>query len=42
VQAVIRMREPDGTWVRVVEQLHVTDGSSPVIDGAELLSAQRG
>ncbi|HEY3606431.1 MAG TPA: hypothetical protein VGL06_02975 [Pseudonocardiaceae bacterium] len=41
VQAVIRMRQPDGTWLRVVEQLHVTDGSSPVIDGAELLSAQR-
>jgi hypothetical protein len=42
VQAVIRMRQPDGAWLRVVEQLHVTDGSSPVIDGAELLSAQRG
>ena len=41
VQAVIRMRQPDGTWLRVVEQLHVTDGNSPVIDGAELLSAQR-
>lgn len=42
VQAVIRMQSLDGTWVRVVEQVHVTDGSSPVIDGAELLSAQRG
>jgi hypothetical protein len=42
VQAVIRLRQPDGSWLRVVEQLHVTDGSHPVIDGAELLSAQRG
>lgn len=42
VQAVIRMLEPDGTWLRAVELLHVTDGSSPLIDGAELLSAQRG
>lgn len=42
VQAVIRMRQPDGTWLRVVELLHVTDGDSPLIDGAELLSAQRG
>jgi hypothetical protein len=42
VQAVIRWRQPDGTWLRMVEQLHVTDGNSPVIDGAELLSAQRG
>jgi hypothetical protein len=42
VLAVVRMRQPDGTWFRVVEQLHVTDGDNPVIDGAELLSAQRG
>jgi hypothetical protein len=42
VQAVIRMLQPDGTWLRVVELVHVTDGSSPLIDGAELLSAQRG
>jgi hypothetical protein len=42
VQAVIRMRQPDGTWLRVVELLHVTDGSNPLIDGAQLLSAQRG
>ncbi|HEX4703340.1 MAG TPA: hypothetical protein VH352_14535 [Pseudonocardiaceae bacterium] len=42
VQAVIRMMEPDGTWLRVVELLHVTDSSTPLIDGAELLSAQRG
>lgn len=42
VQAVICLRQPDGAWLRVVEQLHVTDGNSPVIDGAELLSVQRG
>lgn len=42
VQAVIRMLEPDGTWVRVVELVHVTGGDNPLIDGAELLSAQRG
>jgi hypothetical protein len=42
VQAVVRMRQPDGTWLRVVEQLHVTDGNNPLINGAELLSAQRG
>jgi hypothetical protein len=42
VQAVIRMLEPDGTWLRVVELLHVTDSNPPLIDGAELLSAQRG
>lgn len=42
VQAVVRMRQPDGTWLRVVEQLHVTDGDNPLINGAELLSAQRG
>jgi hypothetical protein len=41
-QAVIRMLEPDGTWLRVVELLHVTDGDEPLINGAELLSAQRG
>lgn len=42
VQAVIRMRQPDGTWFRVVELLHVTDSNNPLIDGAQLLSAQRG
>jgi hypothetical protein len=42
VQAVIRVREPNGAWLRMVVQLHVTDGNSPVIDGAELLSAQHG
>lgn len=42
VQAVVRMREPDGTWLRVVELLHVTGGDAPVINGAELLSAQHG
>ncbi|HEY7815887.1 MAG TPA: hypothetical protein VIC62_21765, partial [Nakamurella sp.] len=42
VQAVIRMMEPDGSWLRVVELLHVTDSNTPLIDGAELLSAQRG
>lgn len=41
-QAVIRMLEPDGTWLRVVELLHVTGGDTPLINGAELLSAQRG
>lgn len=42
VQAVVRMREPDGTWLRVIELLHVTGGDAPVINGAELLSAQHG
>lgn len=42
VEAVVRMLEPDGTWLRVVELLHVTDGSQHLINGAELLSAQRG
>jgi hypothetical protein len=42
VQAVIRMLTPDRTWLRVVELLHVTDSNTPLIDGAELLSAQRG
>jgi hypothetical protein len=42
VQAVVRVRQPDGAWLRMVVQLHVTDGNNPVIDGAELLSAQRG
>lgn len=42
VQAVVRMREPDGTWLRVVELLHVTGGHTPLISGAELLSAQHG
>lgn len=42
VQAVIRLREPDGTWLRVVESLHVAGGGDPLIDGAELLSAQHG
>jgi hypothetical protein len=42
VQAVIRMLQPDGSWLRVVELVHVTNGSYPLIDGAEVLSAQRG
>ena len=42
VQAVIRMLQPDGSWVRLVELLHVTLGNDPVISGAELLSAQHG
>lgn len=42
VQAVIRIPEPDGSWLRVVELLHVTDGDTPLINGAQLLSAQRG
>lgn len=42
VQAVVRMLEPDGTWLQVVELLHVTGGDSPLICGAELLSAQHG
>ncbi len=42
VQAVVRMREPDGTWLRVVELLNVTGGHNPLISGAELLSAQHG
>jgi hypothetical protein len=42
VQAVVRMLEPDGTWLQVVELLHVTGGDTPLISGAELLSAQHG
>ena len=41
-EVVVRMLEPDGTWLRVVELLHVTNGDEPLINGAELLSAQRG
>jgi hypothetical protein len=42
VQAVVHLLDSDGTRMRVVELLHVTDGDNPVITGAELLSAQRG
>lgn len=42
VQAVIRMLQPDGTWIRAVALVHVTGGDDPLINGAELLSAQRG
>jgi hypothetical protein len=42
VQAVVRMLQPDGSWLRVVELLHVTSGSQPLISGAQLLSAQNG
>lgn len=42
VQAVVRLREQDGTWLRVVELLRVTSGHPPLISGAELLSAQHG
>jgi hypothetical protein len=42
VEAVVRMLSPDSTWLRVVELLHVTSGDTPLINGAELLSAQRG
>jgi hypothetical protein len=42
VQAVVRMLQPDGSWLRVVELLHVTPGSQPLISGAQLLSAQNG
>lgn len=42
VQAVIRMLQPDGTWIRAVALVHVTGGDAPLINGAELLSAQRG
>jgi hypothetical protein len=42
VEAVVRMLARDGTWLRVVELLHVTGGDTPLINGAELLSAQRG
>lgn len=41
VQAVIRMLLPDGTWMRVVERLDMTPGNPPLINGADLLSAQR-
>jgi hypothetical protein len=42
VRAVIELLQPDNTWLQVVELLHVTSGGTPVIDGAQLLSAQRG
>lgn len=42
VQAVVRMQEPDDSWLRVVVRLHVTSGTHPLINGAQLLSAQRG
>ena len=42
VQAVVRMVQADGSWLRVVELLHVTQGSQPLISGAQLLSAQNG
>lgn len=42
VQAVVRMLNADGTWMRVVELMHVTVGDTPLITGAELLSAQHG
>jgi hypothetical protein len=42
VQAVVRLLQPDGSWLRVVELLHVRPGAQPVIDQAELLSAQHG
>jgi hypothetical protein len=42
VQAVIRMLLPNGTWMRVVELLNVTPGNPPLINGADLLSAQGG
>jgi hypothetical protein len=42
VQAVVRMLQPDGSWLRVTELLHVTPGSTPLISGAQLLSAQNG
>jgi hypothetical protein len=42
VEAVVRMLEPDGSWLREVELVHVTSGTSPLINGAELLSAQHG
>jgi hypothetical protein len=42
VQAVVRMLQSDGSWLRVVELLHVTQGSQPLINGAQLLSAQNG
>ena len=42
VEAVVRMLQADGSWLRVVELLHVTQGSQPLISGAQLLSAQNG
>ena len=42
VRAVIELLQPDDTWLQVVELLHVSGGSTPVINGAELHSAQRG
>jgi hypothetical protein len=42
VHAVISLRRPSGELLRVIEILHVTLGENPVINGAELLSAQRG
>lgn len=42
VLAVVRLLGKDGTWLRVVELLHLTGGAHPLINGAELLSAQHG
>ena len=40
VRAVVELLQPDGSWLRMVELLHVSEGDDPVINGAELLSAQ--
>lgn len=42
VRTVIELLPPEGTWLQVAELLHVSQGADPVINGAELLSAQRG
>ena len=40
VRAEVELLQPDGSWLRMVELLHVSRGGDPVINGAELVSAQ--
>ncbi|MGH3436272.1 MAG: hypothetical protein ACRDRN_07365 [Sciscionella sp.] len=40
--AVVRMLQPDGSWLRATELFTTTQGAQPLITGVELLSAQHG
>lgn len=42
VTAVVRMLEPDGSWLRVRQLITTTDGDLPMIGTVRLVSAQRG
>lgn len=42
VTAVVRMLEPDGTWLRVRQSLRTAGDELPRIDSVRLVSAQRG